>query len=60
MDYKTASTEELEKFVADKRKELLDLRFGAQGSKNRNVKLPAAIRKDIARALTALSAKHTE
>ncbi|MGH7141737.1 MAG: 50S ribosomal protein L29 [Minisyncoccia bacterium] len=57
MDYKTATTEELQQFVAEKRKELVDLRFGAAGSKNRNVKLPRTIRKDIARALTEVSAK---
>jgi len=52
MDFKTATKEELEKFVAEKRDELRALRFSGSGSKNRNVKLSRTIRKDIARALT--------
>jgi ribosomal protein L29 len=55
MEFKTASVEELETFVNDKRKELRDLRFSAAGSKNRNVKLTSMLRKEIARAMTAIS-----
>ena len=43
--------------VSDKRTELRDLRFSASGSKNRNVKLPRTLRKQIARALTELSSR---
>ena len=52
MDFKTATKEDLEKFVEGKREELRSLRFSGSGSKNRNVKLTRTIRKDIARALT--------
>ena len=51
------SKEELTKVIADKREELRSLRFGAAGSKNKNVKAGRALRKDIARALTALNAQ---
>jgi ribosomal protein L29 len=47
------SEEELNTLVADKREELRALRFAASGSKNKNVKLGATLRKQIARALTA-------
>ena len=57
MEYKTASIEELQKFAGDKRQELRGLRFSSAGSKNRNVKLTASIRKDVARALTEISAR---
>ena len=55
MDFKSATKEELRKFVAEKREELRALRFSGSGSKNPNVKLPRTIRKEIARALTELS-----
>lgn len=51
------SVEDLRQLVQAKREELRALRFGAAGSKNRNVKLPRTLRKDIARALTELSAR---
>ena len=54
--FKTHSVEELTAFVAGKREELRALRFGAAGSKNKNVKLGATLRKQIARALTAHTA----
>ena len=47
--------EELTKLVVDKREELRVLRFNVAGSKNRDVKLASKLRKDIARALTALN-----
>lgn len=47
--------EDLVKFVADKREELRVLRFGSAGSKNKDVKQPRKLRKEIARALTALN-----
>ena len=51
------SPEELQKRVAQKREELRALRFAVAGSKNRNVKLARALRKEIARALTELNKK---
>jgi ribosomal protein L29 len=47
---------ELNKIIADRREELRSLRFGSAGSKNKNVKATKNLRKDIARALTALNA----
>jgi ribosomal protein L29 len=49
------SHEELTKLVHDKREELRVLRFSVAGSKNRNVKQGKTLRKEIARALTALN-----
>lgn len=51
------STEDLAKFVADKREELRRLRFSASGSKTQNVKQTKTLRKEIARALTESSAR---
>jgi ribosomal protein L29 len=59
MEFKTASKEELEKFVSDKRAELKGLRFSVAGSKNRNVKLASTLRREIARALTAFNKQRT-
>ena len=55
--FKEHSPADLAKFVADKREELRRLRFGASGSKNKNVKQASTIRKEIARALTETSAR---
>lgn len=52
--------EELVKLAEEKREELRVLRFSASGSKNRNVKLARVLRKDIARALTELTAKNAK
>ena len=49
--------EELVKLTEAKREELRALRFSLAGSKNRNVKLGATLRKEIARALTQLNKK---
>lgn len=54
---KDHTKDELAKLVADKHEELRALRFSASGSKNRNVKLGRTIRKDIARAMTEITAK---
>ncbi|MDO8518070.1 MAG: 50S ribosomal protein L29 [bacterium] len=54
---KTDSVEQINALVTHKREELRSLRFSASGSKNRNVKLPRTLRKDIARALTEVSAR---
>jgi ribosomal protein L29 len=47
--------EEMQSLVAKKREELRSLRFSSAGSKNRNVKLSRTLRKEIARALTAIN-----
>ena len=49
------SPDDLRKIVAEKREELRHLRFAVAGSKNRNVKQAATLRKAIARALTELN-----
>ena len=49
--------EELAKLTIDKREELRVLRFNVAGSKNRDVKKAAKLRKEIARALTQIN-KH--
>lgn len=56
-DFSTNTVQDLEKLVATKREELRALRFSVAGSKNRNVKAAATLRKEIARVLTALNAK---
>ena len=56
-DLKTNSPDELKKLVDAKREELRALRFNVAGSKNRDVKAASKLRKDIARALTALNAQ---
>lgn len=48
---------DLAKMVADKRESLRLFRFGTAGAKAKNVKEGRAIRKDIARILTAISAQ---
>jgi ribosomal protein L29 len=53
-DLKNHSAEDLRKLVEEKREELRHLRFAVAGSKNRNVKQAATLRKQIARALTEL------
>jgi ribosomal protein L29 len=54
---KEHSPEDLAKLVEDKREALRALRFSATGSKNRNVKQARNLRKEIARALTEVSAR---
>lgn len=56
-DYKTNTPEELRKIADGKREELRTLRFHVAGSKNRDVKQASKLRREIARALTALNAK---
>ncbi len=51
------SAEDLAKFVSDKREQVRSLRFAAAGSKNHNVKESKTIRKEIARALTEVTAR---
>jgi ribosomal protein L29 len=54
--YHGAEKAQLEKVVAEKRDALRALRFSVAGSKNKNVKAARELRKEIARALTALNA----
>jgi ribosomal protein L29 len=48
---------DLMKMVQEKRESLRAFRFGAAGAKSKNVREGRAIRKDVARILTALNAK---
>ncbi len=52
---KDHSVDDLNKIVTEKRETLRRLRFAVAGSKNRNVKEAATLRKAIARALTELN-----
>lgn len=52
--YKGKSATDLKKALVAKRTELRNFRFGAAGSKSRNVKEGKSARKDIARILTEL------
>ncbi len=56
-DLKKMETTELVKGVADKREELRSMRFGAAGSRSRNVREGRTIKKEIAQMLTELSAR---
>ena len=56
-DITTKTQADLQKMVADKREALRVFRFGAAGAKAKNVREGRAIRKDIARMLTALTAQ---
>ncbi|HEY4498603.1 MAG TPA: 50S ribosomal protein L29 [Candidatus Paceibacterota bacterium] len=49
---------ELLELLEEKRKGLWKFHFGASGSKARNVKEGRTLRRDIARVLTALSARN--
>lgn len=51
---------ELRKLVAEKREQLREFRFGMKGSRTRNTKEGAQLKKDIARIMTHLgSTKET-
>ena len=50
----TKTATDLNKMLVEKREALRVFRFGAAGAKTKNVKEGRAIRKDIARVLTAL------
>lgn len=54
-NYKNKPTLDLIKTLGEKRETLRKLRFGATGSKARNVKEVAGVRKDIARVMTELN-----
>jgi ribosomal protein L29 len=53
--YAGKSKEDLVKSLYEKRESLKSIRFGEAGSKTRNVKEGAGIRKDIARIMTELN-----
>ena len=59
-DIRKKSDSDLEKELKDKRKSLQQFRFGSSGSKVRNVKEGAALRRDIARILTELNSRRTQ
>ena len=56
-DILTKTPADLAKLITEKREELRLFRFGGAGAKAKNVKEGRNIRKDIARAMTALNAK---
>ncbi|MBI2004862.1 50S ribosomal protein L29 [Patescibacteria group bacterium] len=51
------SVEDLQKLASEKREKLRHLRFSVAGSKNANVKQVRTLRKEVARALTELTAR---
>lgn len=55
---KQSTAPELEKKVAEARKKLSDLAFGMRIGKVKNVREARSLRKDVARMLTELNAKH--
>jgi ribosomal protein L29 len=55
-DIANKTTADLLKVLSDKREALRIFRFGAAGAKSKNVREGRAVRKDIARLLTALTA----
>jgi ribosomal protein L29 len=60
MQFKEITTKtqaDLTKMLQEKRETLRAFRFGGAGAKTKNVREGRAIRKDIARILTALHAK---
>lgn len=54
---KEKTTEQLQTLVAETREKLRGTRFSIAGSVNRNVKEVKNMRKEVARALTELSAR---
>ncbi len=55
--FTTYTIADIDTFVAKTREELRGLRFSVSGSKTRNVKQALTLRKSVARALTARTAK---
>lgn len=53
----TKTAADLQKMASEKREALRVFRFGGAGAKAKNVREGRAIRKDIARILTALNIK---
>lgn len=58
-DIKNKSEKELQEMLAEKRRELRDLRFRAAENQLKDVRSIRNTRKDIARILTILSARGT-
>lgn len=56
-DLKTQDTQELHKHIAEKREALRAFRFGAAGSRSRNVREGRELRKEIARLLTEVNSR---
>jgi ribosomal protein L29 len=56
-DIKKYTPDELTKEIADKREALRAIRFGAAGSRSRNVREERELRKDVARLLTELNSR---
>ena len=54
--YNGKNKDELKKALTDKRKSLHDFRFASSSGKVKNVKEGKAVKKDIARILTAMAA----
>jgi ribosomal protein L29 len=57
MTMKEKTTEQLRDLVAETREKLRGTRFSVAGSTNRNVKEVKNMRKEVARALTELTAR---
>ena len=58
-EIKSKSDAELKKILQEKREGLRVFRFGASGSKSKNVKEAGMVKKDIARILTETNARKT-
>lgn len=56
-DISNKTPSDLARLITEKREALRVFRFGSAGAKSKNVKEGMAIRKDIARILTALNVK---
>ncbi len=56
-DLQKKSEKELSQLLEGKRKDLWNFRFGASGSKVRNVKEGQTLRRDIARIMTAMASR---
>jgi len=56
-ELKENKIEDLKKLLSEKREALRVSRFGASGSKSRNVKATMTSKKDIARILTEISTR---
>lgn len=54
-EFSNKTSADLNKLLGEKREVLRVFRFGAAGSKTKNVKQGREVRKDIARILTALN-----
>lgn len=58
-DIKQQSVEDLKKDIAEKREALRSFRFGAAGSRTRNVREGRNLRREIARLLTELRSRRS-